>query len=629
MEDEEKKEQNSAYAEVRQAIKDRTDWETRQRVWYEMRSHGLRRKGKPFPGAADLHFPLVDTNISKLKPFYFQQIVGTELVANFQSVGGGEDGKDYANEAAQWFHYQLTEESNHEEESLIADDHMLMSGRSVEKIFWDSRRKQVRFEAIDPVYIIVPKNTKELQEADWICHVQHLSKRQYKRRKQFNQDPEFLRSITGKGTDDPDGGALEEAQDAREGLHYGDKDQIVIHEFFEKQEDGKVLVKTYSPLRPDQQVRPDFRLPYIDDVTEGKVQTEYPFVDKPFEITDGGWYSPRGVPELVGVFEASACKMWNEKHDAMTYYNKPLYKNKGNRPFNAGNVTLKHGEVIDADIEAVQHGRPPISYDEELNNVRAVAEARLTMPDGGIGRSQNHSEPKTATEVARLAELMNTLIDMRAHVHRTRLARKYKLAWNRLKQYRAKDLAYHFREKLHHLPPAALLAKYKIGPSGSADSWNKAMQQQRAMLLFNTLKGSPFVDQGGLTKTLLEALDPGFVRQLYIDPELKAASEQEEQALQMLLLLSGYPAQPKEHEDHAARIPVILGKLEHLGATGQPVNPQAHQLIMQHLGQRMAMLKQKDPQAHGEMKQALKQMMQPEAETQDPAGPIPFPGGAR
>src|SRR3954454_1235964 len=64
-------------------LRSRQAWLSRQSAWYQMRHDGLRRKSKPFPGAADLHYPLADSIIEKLKPFYFNQLFATETVAEF------------------------------------------------------------------------------------------------------------------------------------------------------------------------------------------------------------------------------------------------------------------------------------------------------------------------------------------------------------------------------------------------------------------------------------------------------------------------------------------------------------------------------------------------------------------
>ena len=63
-------------------LRARTGWEERQRIWYEMRHNGLRRK-KKLPWQADLHYPLADSIIGKLKPFYYQQVFSNEVIATF------------------------------------------------------------------------------------------------------------------------------------------------------------------------------------------------------------------------------------------------------------------------------------------------------------------------------------------------------------------------------------------------------------------------------------------------------------------------------------------------------------------------------------------------------------------
>jgi len=60
---------NEIYPEVIQDLRVRLDWENRQMVWSKMRNFGLRRISKPWPLAADMHVPVGDTIIQKLKPY--------------------------------------------------------------------------------------------------------------------------------------------------------------------------------------------------------------------------------------------------------------------------------------------------------------------------------------------------------------------------------------------------------------------------------------------------------------------------------------------------------------------------------------------------------------------------------
>ena len=52
----------------------RLTWESKQRLYYQMRHDGLRRIRKPFPTAADMHYPQIDMAIRRLKPFWMGQV---------------------------------------------------------------------------------------------------------------------------------------------------------------------------------------------------------------------------------------------------------------------------------------------------------------------------------------------------------------------------------------------------------------------------------------------------------------------------------------------------------------------------------------------------------------------------
>ena len=119
-------------------LADRTDWANRQMVFYQIRHDGLRRKRKPFPGAADLHFPLVDQVIEKLVPFYYNQIFATELLASFVAQPGTDQRAVSA--AAQWFDFKIKERSNFEDEICPAINSMLQSGRGPLKATWDASK---------------------------------------------------------------------------------------------------------------------------------------------------------------------------------------------------------------------------------------------------------------------------------------------------------------------------------------------------------------------------------------------------------------------------------------------------------------------------------------------------------
>lgn len=177
-------------------IANRKTWADRQAVWYQMRRDGLRRRNKPYPGAADLHFPLVDTIIEKLKPFYLNQLFATERLADF--TARRPEAADKIVQAAWWFDYKLKQRSNLESQIALAIDYMLQNGRGILKVYWDAEERRVALDAIEPIYLIVPADTTDLACADRIVHVQHLSPWKYKNgpgSEHRKKDAEFVKRI--------------------------------------------------------------------------------------------------------------------------------------------------------------------------------------------------------------------------------------------------------------------------------------------------------------------------------------------------------------------------------------------------------------------------------------------------
>ena len=98
------------YEQIVEDLEDRQPWERRQILWSRMRNQGVKRTRKPWPGAADMHVPIGDTIINKLKAYYVQWIFGPELLASFYALE--DQGDSYTDSVAQWFDYQVRENTN-------------------------------------------------------------------------------------------------------------------------------------------------------------------------------------------------------------------------------------------------------------------------------------------------------------------------------------------------------------------------------------------------------------------------------------------------------------------------------------------------------------------------------------
>lgn len=589
------------HTSVLKDVSHRETWESRQRVWYEMRHDGLRRRNKE-DWQADLHHPLSDTIIGKLKPYYFEQLFSTDTLATFLSLRPQTRG--VATTASQWHDHKVKQRSNLETEIVAVIDHMLMSGRSVIKCTWDAEQKRLHHEAVEPHRVIVPYGTRDLDTCDRFVHVLNISDAAYRRNGNYRQD--LLPKIVGKGSDDVgDSEELRQEKELREGITHTEKnDRVVLWECYTRAAGGGWKVETFAPVLPEENVRQEFVLPYEHG--------ELPFVDFPAELKDAGWYSPRGVVEMVAPFETALCKTWNEKLDSMTLYNRPGFTSDDPGASSA-NIRMVPGQIFPFNIRPISHGNPPVSWDQEMVSTRMVAEQRVAVPDFGLGQAINTKDRKTATEVNALSQMMGNVGDLRMRIFRKSLSRLYRQQWRLLLQYDKEGLDFLYRENLGQLPPDAMHPDYEIMPSGSLDGVNKSYLLQKAVTRFQMFNQDPFIEQYELRKGVLELDDPALVRTHLVDPGTKRQDAAEDQATEIVTLKEGFPVRVKPTDDHEAHIGTILQYLEAQGQMGKPADPTAVQRITEHLGQHVEAIEQQDPAKGRQIRQTLEQLAGPSA----------------
>jgi len=571
------KQRSSLQGQIVEAVGQRSPWELRQTRWYELRHHGLRRTNKPWPKAADLHWPLIDTAIEKLKPLFLQQALGMDVVASF--VPMRQQLNAYTKVAEDWFNYKIREKTNFVDEVLSWVDYTLMSGRGVMKCFWNPGDKRVGFEAVDPMYFVVPAYTVDLQDADWAVHVMPMSVGAYKRMaNQFGwkSDSKTIEKIRGNPQEDdniPGAATEDDAKQLREGITYtNNTDGVIVWEVYRKRDDGVWEVYLYSPAAVDLDLRDPMELPYDHG--------QLPFVDFPYEIKDKGWFSPRGVCEILAPFELSMTSMWNHKHDAMTLYNRPLFRAERELP-NSINLRFQPGQILPYGVAPVQMPQPPVSFDQELNQTRAVAENRIGSPDYGMSTVMSGgSDRRTATEIQSINAQAMQSGDLRARLFRMALGKLYRQAWGLYIQYDSKSLRYRFAEDSLEADPIALHDQYELEPKGGMDMVSRQMMIQQAINRKQLFMNSPWVDQVELDKSIMELDDPSLVKRLLRDPGQKAADELEDETKTIPTLLVGIPVPAKPGQNYAGRIGVLMQYLNGAMQQGQQLSPTAANAFM-------------------------------------------------
>lgn len=575
---------NGLHGQIEEAVDQRQPWELRQSRWYELRHHGLRRQNKPWLKAADMHWPLIDTQIEKLKPLFLQQALGMDVVASF--VPMRQQLNAYTKVAEDWFNYKIREKTNFQEEILSWVDYTLMSGRAVIKCFWNPGDKRVGFEAIDPLYFLVPAYTVDLQDADWAVQVMPMSVPAYRRMAKqmgWKSDKATIDKIRGNPQEDniPGTNVESDVKNLREGITYtNNPDMIIVWEVYRKTDDGKWQIYTYSPADKSIDLREPMELPYDHG--------QLPFIDFPYEIKDKGWFSPRGICEILAPFELSMTSMWNHKHDAMTLYNRPLFRAERELP-NSINLRFQPGQILPYGVAPVTMPQPPISFDVEMNNTRAIAEQRIGTPDYGINSMvEGQSSRRTATEIKSINAQAMQSGDLRARLFRMSLGKLYRQAWSLYIQYDKQSLQYRFAEDSLSADPVALHDQYELEPKGGMDMVSRQAMVNQAIARKQLFAQSPWVDQVELDKSIMELDDPTLIKRLLRDPGQKAQDELEDEAKLIPTLLVGIPVPAKPGQNFAGRIGVIMQYLQGAQQQGQQFPPAAMNAIMQRLDSLLA-----------------------------------------
>ena len=575
------------YQRILEALNQRESWENRQRLFYQARYFGVRRKIKPWPTAADLHVQLIDTAIEKLKPSFVNSAIGNDILSSF--VPMRQQLTPITVSAERWFDYQMREKTNFQKEIVSVIDNILLFGRGVAKVIWDEDKKQIKFDAIDPFHIIVPSYTKEFKDADFIVHIISTSIDSYKANPAYKQNEELIKIISGKPSKSV--GLRSEIQDEiyrREGItQEGENDRIILWEMYTPTKDGW-KVETYSPLQIQTDIRKTFILPYNHG--------EPPFVDFPYEVTGGGWYSPRGVAEILLPGENLLNKLKNSLSDYVELANRPVFEAQNPISLNTANLKMQPGQILPQGLKPVQFSQPPFDFQKLMLEERMLAETRMGNFDMSASSQYTGADRKTATEIQAIQGQAAASGDLRNRIFRMSLAHLFKQCWSLYTQYNKKDLMYRYAEETGQMVPEGIHAEYSIEPKGGLDFINRQFALQKAVARMQMFQNNPFVNQGELVKSVLEQDDPSLVRRLFQDPQAASGDQAEDQATEIATMLAtGFPVAIKPSDDHKAHISVLFAFNQAAQARQQPVDQAAMQVLMAHLQQHLAALEKIDP----------------------------------
>jgi hypothetical protein len=285
--------------------------------------------------------------------------------------------------------------------------------------------------------------------------------------------------------------------------------------------------------------------------------------------------------ELVQMMELSCSKMWNEKLDFMSIANRPVLSTQGGS-INAQNIRWAPGEVYDALLQVVQQPPPPVSFDEEIQSTRSMAEQRVGIPDFGVGQDNQMMAPRTATETNAIATVMQQSNDLRARIIKGAMSEVYEQAWKLLLQYKSEDLDYFWRGQRITLPDSALDDCYVLTPNGSADGYSRERDIQKLMQLRQMAQGVTWIQVNEIDCKIIELMDSQWINQLYIPPQEAQQDQMTKQATENVLLMSGYPAPVAPNDEHVTHLQVMDAFVRDAMGRPEGIAPDRLPLLMNH-----------------------------------------------
>jgi hypothetical protein len=589
------------FKQIRQDLDDRKTWEERQAIAYKLRFGQIRRRLRPYPHASDFTWPLIDSAIERKKPAYVEQVLGPEQIASFASKNPSAAG--FTTAVGQWFDWRVRYKSNFEKQIQYCIDSMLVNGKGFLKTFYSPEKCQTEHQSIYPTMCVTPVYTEELSEAERCCHIIHIPRKRYERvadKYGYNPESDFIDRIAGRPTDD----SYHQAKDLREGLGWvKQQDIIVVWEVYVKEKDG-IWVHTFSPMMPKEEIRPAFRLPYR--------HKKIPIVQYDYEITDTGFYSPRGVTEIMQIYQSILKMLLDMQMDYMQYCNRPVFQPADNAPStNYNNINLAPGQVINGRLELLTFPQPPMNFEEAQQSIRAIAQERIATPDYGIGDEGKAGQgKKTATEVQQLGSVKESGVNLSARVFGNSFTQTLQMTFDLECQYFGEDLGYFYQKNYETLPQEALKHVYELEPNGSKDGFSRLKELQKLLQVRQTMIGQPHIKIAELDKKILERVDPLLIKDVYLDPQIAEQNEILAEYDEIQAMVNGAQIQVEPADDDKSRIQAIEAFKQYCQSTpGKMPTPDVQLRIIEHEDQHIEQLKQKDPDFYRQNKQQLDQIL--------------------
>jgi len=604
------------FQSAQRILTERLRWEEKVRRYKIMRHDGLPRRDKTKDWQADSHSKTIDRAIRRSKPFWIGQLNAGNRLCNFTALT--EQVEELTSSAADFYDFHTRNKTNLITELNTAVDHMLLTGRGIIKSCVDPLDEyKIVDESVDPMFMLMPESCNDFEDADEWIHIRLMTVPAYKRLDQrWDTSAETIGKI--RGTKEFQSiGIYQQQTQLREGItHTTNSNYVLIFEHWRKTASGHDI-SYYSPNCPEVCLRETHPNPY----------KSCPFNSFQMEIKDKGWYSPRGLGEMLDIQEQYETFIENRWADAMVIANTRIFTG-AKEIQNMANLRLSDGQYIPGSVSSVQMAPPPMPWEQMLQFQRGRSEEISQVPQSSSTDSGSKTGGKavTATEASIMNNIGQVGMNYAAEIFRRDLMRVHKHRWGLIVEYKERDFAFVAKARIRKLEQQVLHDKYLIEADGSPEGWNPQVRLQREVGLMQTFAQLPNSNADYWVHRAMLAVDGQAAMQGFKGLGMKQMDEYEAQAneIQLLTATPPFPVQPQPQQDQETRIKCIVDWLMASHKMGIPVDPIARKSIQTHLGQRVQLLQQQNPAAAGEVKKMLTQL---EQEVTQPAQSQPMQPG--
>lgn len=406
-----------------------------------------------------------------------------------------------------------------------------------------------RVMPVAPEDLFVPPDTTDIETARFLCHRLYLTLNELRMGEKVGKykDVDAVAANPSAQKSTQYATTLTTTKATREGVteYLSSANLLEVWEIFcwyDLDGDGveEKIVVTYHPN--SETILRIIEFPYRHG--------QWPFVRWSYELSDVRWYAPRGVPAFLDHYQTLVTNQENAKQDYMTLANSLQYKYRSGS-LNPNQIRWIPGQGIPVqrmeDLETFQMPRLDLSFDQEMDKLRALSKELIGQPDFALTQLQQNQERRTAFEVSEAVSLAKQIFSLDARLFKASLQRLYSQLFALELQYGPEDVWVQVTggERLS-LTKEQITGDLVIVPNGEFTLLSRTLEQQRAFAILELA----VKDQSGALNTYeawrnyLLKVDPKASQRIMAKPDeyaqiqrLKIEAQQAE--IQQKLALAG------------------------------------------------------------------------------------------